>query len=203
MHKLSILDFWARINKTADCWFWTGAKTLEGYGMFSGRKATRVMMEIMEGPSDLHVLHSCRNRDCVNPKHLRYGTDQENMLDKVQDGTQPRGSKCYQAKLTDEQVAEIRKIGRTMRQKDLAARYGVGRAIIGAILLNQKWRSDGPRLVGDLRGSKNAQAKLTDQQVTEIRSLVGTIPQYKIAEQYGVSKALVSYIVNKKLWTHI
>lgn len=35
---------------------------------------------------DEHVLHSCNNPKCVNPKHLRLGTASENMQQMIKEG---------------------------------------------------------------------------------------------------------------------
>lgn len=54
-----------------------------------------------------------------------------------------------------------------------------------------------------LRGSACSFAKLTEQQVIKIRSLVRTMPQQDIAERYGVSQTLISRIKLRKTWTHL
>jgi hypothetical protein len=50
-------------------------------------------------------------------------------------------------------------------------------------------------------GAANSQAKLTDEQVREIRASTsrGTL----LAKRYGISACLVSLIRNRKAWTHI
>ena len=53
------------------------------------------------------VMHTCDNPGCVNPKHLRLGTQSDNCLDRERKG---RGSAATAAhtKLTPEQVLAIR-----------------------------------------------------------------------------------------------
>ena len=58
-----------------------------------------------------------------------------------------------------------------------------------------------PRLV--LRGEACGSAKLTARQVAEIRSLIGTIPQTRIAQMFGVSKCCINAIKAGRAWKHI
>ena len=80
-----------------ECWPWTGTTTPAGYGQISvsGRKrtmATRVSWEIHHGttwPAGLLALHSCDNPGCVNPRHIRPGTQRENIHDCLERGRHP------------------------------------------------------------------------------------------------------------------
>lgn len=60
-----------------------------GYGQFGvggkTQKAHRVSYSYFVGdvPKERLVLHSCDNRSCVNPNHLRIGTQKDNMDDMV------------------------------------------------------------------------------------------------------------------------
>lgn len=77
--------FWAKVNKTGDCWLWTGWRT-NGYGRFTTNgknwRAHRFAFEEMRGPipEGLQLDHLCRVRHCVNPDHLEPVTRQQNML---------------------------------------------------------------------------------------------------------------------------
>jgi hypothetical protein len=76
--------FWSKVEKTAECWLWTGALS-DGYGSvgYKGktRKAYRVAFELSGGtiPHGLELDHLCRNRRCVRPNHLEPVTKAENM----------------------------------------------------------------------------------------------------------------------------
>lgn len=43
-------------------------------------------------PDGMHILHSCDNPRCCNPEHLRIGTHQDNMNDKVSRGRSGLGA---------------------------------------------------------------------------------------------------------------
>lgn len=74
-----------------ECWEWTGRINIpirgQNYGiMYCRRKlhySHRLAYEFANGPipGDLRILHSCDNPLCVNPAHLRTGTQGENMRD--------------------------------------------------------------------------------------------------------------------------
>ena len=51
-------------------------------------------------------------------------------------------------------------------------------------------------------GERHHSAKLTEAQVLEIRKR-STENQRRLAEEYGVSKMTIYYIINKKKWKHI
>ena len=78
--------FWDKVDKSQDCWTWLGSLFKTGYGQFwNGEKvvrAHRYSYELLKGeiPKGLQLDHLCRNRYCVNPKHLEPVTNRENVL---------------------------------------------------------------------------------------------------------------------------
>ena len=52
-------------------------------------------------------------------------------------------------------------------------------------------------------GTRNYHAKLTSEDVISIRALRGMFLLRELAEMYGVDQALISMIVNNKIWKHV
>lgn len=116
--------FWSKVDRNGpivhpdmgQCWKWTAQHDIAGYAKFgigrSTRKnwgAHRVAFALTHGfVSQLHVLHKCDNRGCVNPEHLFEGTHADNMRDKTEKGRVPHGVHHYMAKLDANQVRDIR-----------------------------------------------------------------------------------------------
>ncbi len=80
--------FWPKVDKTGDCWLWTGSLDHRGYGTFylradaSPAKAHRVAYELVVGaiPEGMQLdhRHTCP-KNCVNPTHLRPVTHKQNL----------------------------------------------------------------------------------------------------------------------------
>jgi hypothetical protein len=141
--------FWSKVRRDADdeCWEWLGWKSRDGYGMFdvAGKKvkAHRLSWELAYDaiPDGLVVRHKCRGK-CVNPNHLELGSVLENHRDMIRDGTDPRWERNPAAKLTNEQVLEIKTRLRDYYhglQRQLAKEYGVHEVVISAIKKGKSW----------------------------------------------------------------
>ena len=90
----------ASSRQEGQCWVWTLGKSDNGYGTLSiGRKpfpAHRISAFVFLGPPQNHLalaLHKCRNKLCINPSHLYWGTYRDNINDAVVAGTHPESKK--------------------------------------------------------------------------------------------------------------
>ncbi len=145
--------FWSRVAVTADierCWNWQGGVDRDGYGrVYVNGKRTgshRVAWFYVKGVwPTAHILHSCDNPSCVNPNHLREGTDQDNRNDAVSRGRQARGETNGNVKLTEAQVIEIREryADGGITYQSLGEMFGVRVASISRIVKRKYWRHIG------------------------------------------------------------
>ncbi len=82
------MRLWDNVDKSGDCWMWTGGVASHGYGTIwigstVGRKylVHRLSWVIANNgiPSGMLLDHTCHVRRCVNPEHLRVVTYKQNM----------------------------------------------------------------------------------------------------------------------------
>jgi HNH endonuclease len=94
-----------------------------------------------EIPPGMVVRHKCDNRGCVNPEHLELGTHAENSRDMVERGRSAYGIKHPKAKITDDDVKEIRKLATEgVSHKEIANMYGLrSPGNISAIKYGKSW----------------------------------------------------------------
>lgn len=146
--------FWSRVDKSpgqgpgGDCWEWTAGRNDGGYGTtgWQGRLvlAHRLAFELATGTSTaLKVLHSCDNRPCCNPKHLREGTQAQNVQDRVDRGRgfRPVGTANPRAILDDDAVRAILvRLKAGEGQSAMARELGVSSGTIAHIHQGISWR---------------------------------------------------------------
>lgn len=78
--------FWSKVDRSGGedaCWPWLACVNRNnGYGrfMFGGKKTTSHRVAVGAFTADLVCDHLCRNRGCVNPKHVEEVTSRENTL---------------------------------------------------------------------------------------------------------------------------
>lgn len=88
MSDKDIARFWAKVDKSGDCWAWQAGTNSRGYGRvrLRGKKvlAHRFAYALAYGecPDGLQIDHMCHNTMCVNPAHLQLVTNQQNSENK-------------------------------------------------------------------------------------------------------------------------
>ncbi len=143
--------FLAKVEiKANGCWIWAGSIGQNGYGRmrFGGKthRAHRVAYELYHGPVPraLGVLHSCDCPSCVNPFHLRAGTQKDNVQDAKERGRRPimKGTSNPSNKLTERQVLEIYNDPEKVKRGFVfrtAKKLKINRNVIYSILCGHRW----------------------------------------------------------------
>jgi hypothetical protein len=145
-------EFWQRVLKSeSGCWLWTGAVDTRRYGSlkWNGKQARAHRIAYMlasgnipqgDGHHGVVVMHSCDNRLCCNPAHLKLGSQADNMIDMKAKGRRKgigSGQANGRAKLTIEQVVAIRSDVRGKRT--IAPEYGISPAQVQRIRNGFQW----------------------------------------------------------------
>lgn len=146
------IGFWEKVRRQRDdqCWPWLASTTRNGYGQVraDGRnqKAHRLSYTEARGeiPLGMVVMHTCDNRRCVNPNHLRLGTPRENNKDRDIKGRQvsKRGEAHGMSKLRENQAAEIVALRSEINRRvsDFAVRFGVSKTTVRDLLAGRSWK---------------------------------------------------------------
>ena len=130
-----------------DCLIWPFSKNWNGYGHVGagGGKivyAHRMMCSLAHGepPTPKHqAAHSCNNGHggCVNPRHITWKTNRENMFDRRAAGTITKRRWNRYGLVTIDQCAEIAALKGKMNQREIAARFGISPQHVSTIQLGR------------------------------------------------------------------
>jgi hypothetical protein len=176
-------------------------------GIAKGHRIHRLVAAAFIGPcpEGLEVCHGPGGALDNRAANLTYGTKKKNCgPDKVRDGTTNRGERSAVAKLTEEIVAECRTralAGET--HYDLAREFGVGQQTMWSAVVGKTWFvvNVPPVPIGDGRGENQGMAKLTWDQVAEIRRRASAGEIHRtIAADYGVGRRAIGKIVTGQHW---
>lgn len=139
--------FWAKVDKSGECWFWTAGVGTDGYAKFwyngTSTHASRVAYELTFGPipDGLQVCHHCDTPRCIRPEHLFLGTRLDNSRDMVAKQRSRTGERHHNAKLTEQAVIEIRRQYATgTRVSALMQSFGVSYSAIDAVVHRVTWK---------------------------------------------------------------
>jgi hypothetical protein len=137
----------------SECWPWIGGMGSWGYGSFwlngGNVNASRAAYILLVGDvgAGLVVCHRCDNPACCNPSHLFVGTQGDNVRDCQAKGRGDGHFKStaphprYVAKITPEQVTEIRRLweSRAESQSSIGRRLGLSSGQVSRIARGQAW----------------------------------------------------------------
>lgn len=143
---------WVRVDRRGpdECWPWKGSPNTSGYGQvdltYKGVRCAhnvhRVIWALAHGrsPGRRFVRHTCHNRICCNPAHLRLGTPLQNSRDMIAAGRSTAGDRNPNARLTAEQVHGIRSaLAAGETQASVARRHGVSCQAVNHIATGRRW----------------------------------------------------------------
>ncbi|NDG33300.1 hypothetical protein EB118_24940 [bacterium] len=116
------------------------------HGSRPSHRVSALLHDLIESiHSTLHVLHTCDNPKCCNPKHLFTGTNADNVADRTAKGRTKTplqyGALNSMSKLTIEQVRQIRGLYFASRfsQSQLAKKYGVRQSHVSRLVNGLRW----------------------------------------------------------------
>lgn len=169
--------FWGKVwvRGKDECWWWLGGTITAGYGRFyigAGEIYAHIFAWRISNPSKRigkrFILHSCDIPHCVNPAHLRPGTQKDNMQDarrrkrlatgnrhgtktcpdrvargdcsgaRLHPEAYPKGEDRPNSKLNPPKVREIRKA--KGRLADIGKQFGISFGLVGRIKRREAWR---------------------------------------------------------------
>lgn len=133
------LSFLENVAETDECVRWPYGTSEEGYGtcLYEGKpnKPHRVVLMIrghFPTAEKDHACHSCDNRWCVNPRHLRWATKRDNANDAASRFRNKR-------KLTVKDVIEMRSM-RGQLHRVIAEKFSVSCSVVTNILNRKSWK---------------------------------------------------------------
>lgn len=159
-NSVTVARFWDKVEKSEGCWEWKASFVTGGYGYFRYAKKHGMahrfsyMLHFGEIPEGKLVCHHCDNPRCVRPEHLFLGTIRDNTVHAAEHALIPRGSDTTFAKLTEDQVTELKTLfSQGWSMNALGKRYGIHGMNVGRILRGTSWKYHPMRTSIDTRPS--------------------------------------------------
>lgn len=133
-------------------WIWEGDTRDDGYGYFEmnetaddrtrigAHRASYILFVDPNLKEDDVILHLCDTRMCCNPNHLYAAPQQVNMDDMETKGRVAEGEDAGRAKMTNEQVHDIRmRYAKGEGLRDLAKEFGIAPSTASYIVNFKTW----------------------------------------------------------------
>lgn len=140
----------ANVIKKDGCWDWNKAAKHERYmRMHYSRNEPKLSIHVYSWrlhngsiPEGMCVLHKCDNKRCSNPEHLYLGTNKDNIVDMINKKRHPHGETHGCAKLTEQQVKEIKRLLLLdeLSHYAIARKFNVAHSTIFNIKNSRTWK---------------------------------------------------------------
>ena len=147
--------FWDRLDNQSvyddnNCKLFMGARDKGGYGwVMKEGKQVLIHREVFKkynpeiNIDGFVVMHLCDQRNCINPQHLKKGTQGENFADMVNKGRRitAKGIRNYGAKIKDADVIAIRQLLlEKVKKSEIAKKFGLSESTIYRIASGNLWK---------------------------------------------------------------
>lgn len=132
----------SNIDPITNCWNWDSPGR-NGYGRGCWNNINEYAHRLAwigkygDITPEQKVCHKCDNSSCINTDHLFISDQLGNIFDRDKKGRQARGIKIGSAKLTEQQVRDIRNDNRPAYK--IAPDYGVSSTNIHDIKVRRTW----------------------------------------------------------------
>lgn len=149
-----ISRFWPKVDIKGEdeCWLWKNKWSGDDYGTFTiyrnnteiTYRSHRVSLYLKTGIQGDVARHSCDTPLCCNPKHLDWGTIQDNMDDMIKRNRQVvlKGSRHGMAKVNESDVIRMRNdySNGLINRHQLSELFGMTVPAIMAIINRRTWK---------------------------------------------------------------
>lgn len=137
--------FWSRVEKTDNCWYWTGRRNDSGYGVIAiNKKQVRAhrfsyFLHYGEWPMP-EGRHICDTPACVRPDHIVPGTHAQNMRDMQKRRRHAHGERNASSRLKEEEVRAIKQLlAQGVKQSVIAQKFRIAPPHVSKINTGQVW----------------------------------------------------------------
>lgn len=210
--------FWDKVEKSETCWLFPDVGS-RGYGKFFfcgrtyGAHRISLLWSIGQPAPEKMACHLCRNRNCVKPEHLYFGTAQTNADDRTADGTSLSGEAHPMATITQETADKVRQLilEKGVSSGKIAHKLGVAKHIVKAIVSGKTWNDGSAKVARGLKGIKkhyglsgHPQSVLNERDVLMIRrELHSGAKLSDCAAKWKVGTSQISHIKTRRSWGHL
>jgi hypothetical protein len=149
--------------------------------------------------SDLVVRHLCHNKSCINPDHLKFGTQRENIDDNIRDDRHLYGENNGASRLTNKDVYEIKHLisFTNIPLREIGKWYDATDCMMWSINTETDWKHI---KINNFKKRVKCR-KLTDEEIKEIAHLFLTKQYNKVelAKMFNVERRTIATKIKQEI----